>query len=63
MKIVNRYLVRLEINPYMKGDKKIFEVVELVNGSFYRLNFDSGNHQIQHVDKEEMYEAIAESNL
>ena len=63
MKIVNRYLVRLEMWPNMKGSRKIYEVLELANGNFYRLNIDGGLQLIERVDKEEMYEAIAESNL
>lgn len=63
MKIVNRYLVELPVWSDHEGYKKIFEVVELANGNFYRLDKGSSEYLYTKVDSETMYEAIANSKL
>lgn len=64
MKIIARYLVKLPYWVGGSGDERIYEVIELMNGNFYRLNhhLQSGEFYVQ-VDKEVMYEAIANSML
>ena len=61
MKIINRYLI--EFNLSNNFHTKICEVIELLNGNFYRIEVDENGINYISMDKEEMYEAIANSKL